>query len=225
MSAAWRQARVKVWFTADLHLGNPTAIGRLGRPFRSVEQMDKAIINRWNERVGIDDVVWVLGGVGAPTLLGQFNGRKYLVAGDRDALFCANSGGVEADREHFTAVVTGSGIRRSGHAVRLPLLGGPLLGHPTVLVSPFPYVADGNAGPFAAPRPPKKGPRTWLLHGDAPWAVDPAGRQVNVSADAWDFAPVGADEVAALIEGFDEDVAERQLAEMTAAAGARETRK
>lgn len=204
----WRQVKTKTWFTADLHLGNPTAIGRLGRPFDSVEQMDKVIVNRWNERVGIDDVVWVLGGVGAPSLLGQLNGRKYLVAGDRDALFCANSGGIEADREHFIAVVTGDGIRRSGRAVRLPLLGGPPFGHPVVLVSHFPYFTDqARHGTYVdyQPSPPKKGPRTWLLHGDADWAVDPTGCQLNVGMDMWDFTPVGADEVAALIQSFTPD--------------------
>lgn len=203
---AWRQVKTKTWFTADLHLGNGMAIARLGRPFQTVGQMDAAITARWNERVAEDDTVWLLGGVGDPALLPKLNGRKYLVAGDRDPVFHTN--GSASSREHFTAVVTGDGIRRSGRAVRLPLLGGPPFGHPVVLVSHFPYVTDETRHhPYVDyhPQPPKKGPRPWLLHGDAAWAIDPTGRQINVSADAWDFAPVSADEVAALIKDFTAD--------------------
>lgn len=205
---AWRQVKTKTWFTADLHLGNPVCVVTLGRPFQTVEQMGNAIISRWNARIAPEDTVWVLGGVGGTALLPRLNGRKYLVAGDRDALFHRNSGGTAADREHFAGVVTGDGIRRSGRAIRLPLLGGPPFGHPVVLASAFPYFTDKTRhGTYVDyhPQPPKKGPRPWLLHGAADWAIDPAGRQINVGMDAWDFTPVGADEVAALIKDFSTD--------------------
>ena len=202
----WRQVKAKTWFTADLHLDNPLSMGSAGRPFRTVEQMNETIVAHWNERVGTEDTVWVLGGVGGPAVLPRLHGRKILIAGDSDALFHANSGGIPEDAEHFSAVVTGSGIqRRTGRAVRVPLLGGPPFGHHVVLVSHFTYREPRSPrGPFAdyQPTPPAKGPRPWLLHGRAEWAVDPAGRQINVGMDAWDFAPVGADEVAALIKDF-----------------------
>jgi calcineurin-like phosphoesterase family protein len=192
---AWCQIKTGTWFTADLHLGNPS-VG-LNRPFRTVEQMNETIIARWNERVAPDDTVWLLGSVGDLSPLPRLNGRKYLVATAPDR--------VPREREHFAGIVTGDGIRRSGRAVRVPLLGGPPFGHPVVLVSPFPYVEAGNAGPLTAPQPPKKGPRPWLLHGAADWAIDPAGHQINVGMDMWDFAPVAADELAALIKDFTPD--------------------
>lgn len=202
---AWRQAPTKTWFTADLHLGHVGAIARYDRPFQILQQMDDAIIRRWNSRVSVEDTVWILGGAGDLDTLARLNGRKYLVAGDDDPAFHGNVFG--HTREPFAGVITGDAIRRTGRAVRLPLLGGPPFGHPVVLVSHFPYFSDENRhGTYVdyQPQPPKKGPRPWLLHGRADWAIDPQGHQINVGMDAWDFTPVGADEVAALIKDFSE---------------------
>ena len=50
-----------VWFTADTHFGHGGALGRFKRPFRSVDEMDEALVARWNERVRHTDEVWHLG--------------------------------------------------------------------------------------------------------------------------------------------------------------------
>src|ERR671929_1176204 len=50
-----------VWFTADTHFGHAGALGRFRRPFASVQDMDEAMIRRWNETVGPEDDVWHLG--------------------------------------------------------------------------------------------------------------------------------------------------------------------
>lgn len=230
---AWRQVKTKTWFSADLHLGHHQIIDYCNRPFATVEQMNETIIARWNERVAPEDTAWLLGDVALGTidetlpLLARLNGRKYLVAGNHDRAFHGYK--VTADRRHtkvelarwadryrteggFAAVVTGEAIARSGHAVRVPLLGGPPFGHPVVLVSHFPYTGEsreGYADRYVDYRPhvPKRGERPWLVCGhvhDA-WAIDAAQRQINVGVDVWDFAPVAADEVAALIESFTPD--------------------
>lgn len=49
------------WFTADLHLGHGNIMRYTGRPFDTVEQMDDRMMANINERVGQDDVLWVLG--------------------------------------------------------------------------------------------------------------------------------------------------------------------
>ena len=50
-----------IWLTADLHLGHGNMIRHAGRPFRSAEEMDEALIGAINDRVGPDDDLWVLG--------------------------------------------------------------------------------------------------------------------------------------------------------------------
>lgn len=233
---AWRQVKTKAWFSADLHLGHAGIIDYCDRPFRDLDEMHEVIITRWNERVSPDDIAWLLGdvAVGGPEevravlpLLARLNGHKYLLAGNHDIPFHGFKG-YHGDGAHggdprqlaewseiyrteagFTAVVTGEAIRRTGHAVRLPLLGGPPFGHPVVLVSHFPYAGESREGyadryPEYRPRPPKRGPRPWVVHGHVhtAWAIDAQARQINVGVDVWDFAPVEAAEIAALIQDF-----------------------
>ena len=49
------------FFSADLHLGHFNIIHYTGRPFSSLEEMNRIIIRRWNERVKCDDIVFVIG--------------------------------------------------------------------------------------------------------------------------------------------------------------------
>ena len=52
---------MKYWFTADTHLGHQNIIKYCNRPFKTLDEMDTAIIRNWNERVDPDDTVLVLG--------------------------------------------------------------------------------------------------------------------------------------------------------------------
>lgn len=51
----------KLWFTSDLHFGHRNVIRFCNRPFADVKEMDEALINNWNEVVGENDIVFVLG--------------------------------------------------------------------------------------------------------------------------------------------------------------------
>lgn len=83
---------------ADLHLGDDTicgggmgAPGASRRPFRDADEMAREIVHRWNEAVQPDDMVYLLGDVGRGghvRTLRNLNGRKHLVAGNRDNI-CA----------------------------------------------------------------------------------------------------------------------------------------
>lgn len=61
------------------------------RPFETVEEMNAALIAKWNGRVSQKDEVYILGDITlndtagyAMNLLRQLNGRKYLVRGNHD---------------------------------------------------------------------------------------------------------------------------------------------
>lgn len=82
-----------VFFTADTHFNHEAIIGHCNRAYRSVAEMNEALVARWNEVVlRENDEVWVLGDFGfvrkdAEDLLAIFwrlRGRKYLVVGNHD---------------------------------------------------------------------------------------------------------------------------------------------
>ena len=51
----------KDYFIADTHFGDSRIIGYENRPFESVQEMDKILIEKWNEIVTVEDTVYVLG--------------------------------------------------------------------------------------------------------------------------------------------------------------------
>lgn len=81
----------KVFFTSDTHFNHKNIIGSCHRPFSSVEEMNKAIIDNWNEKVPTDALVFHLGDFAWGSnmklyedLIGSLNGRIILVKGNHD---------------------------------------------------------------------------------------------------------------------------------------------
>jgi calcineurin-like phosphoesterase family protein len=49
------------YFTSDSHFGHQRIIEYCDRPFKSVEEMNQSIIQRWNSKVGENDTLYFLG--------------------------------------------------------------------------------------------------------------------------------------------------------------------
>ena len=49
------------FYIADMHLGHENVIPYDNRPFRSVNEMNRALIDNWNRKVGKDDDVYIIG--------------------------------------------------------------------------------------------------------------------------------------------------------------------
>jgi calcineurin-like phosphoesterase family protein len=81
---------VTVFFTADTHFGHAAIIRHQNRPFTSVDEMDEALISRWNSCIGRGDTVYHLGdfcfraGKGADSYLARLNGTIHLISGNHD---------------------------------------------------------------------------------------------------------------------------------------------
>lgn len=80
----------KTFYTSDPHYGHARIIDLCARPFANVDDMDNAMIERHNAKVGWDDDVWCLGDFTwhderrASEIFGRLKGRKHLVLGNHD---------------------------------------------------------------------------------------------------------------------------------------------
>ena len=81
---------MNTFFTADTHFSHKNIIKYCDRPFTSVEDMDKTIIDNWNKKVGPRDLVYHLGDFGMgrtqdlKNIKNKLNGRIEFVFGNHD---------------------------------------------------------------------------------------------------------------------------------------------
>jgi len=79
-----------IYYISDLHFGHANVIEFDKRPFANVEEMDRVMIERWNERVRDVDDVYIIGDFcfraphPAEWYLEQLKGRKHLIVGNHD---------------------------------------------------------------------------------------------------------------------------------------------
>lgn len=80
----------KIYYIADCHLFHENVIRFDNRPFKSVDEMNLAIINNWNKRVRNNDKVYILGdfiwknAYIWPEIVKLLNGKKTLIIGNHD---------------------------------------------------------------------------------------------------------------------------------------------
>lgn len=72
----------KVFFTADTHFNSERTLELGRRPFRSVTEMNEAIIHTWNRTVKQKDIVFHLGDFGAASYIRELNGHVFLLYGN-----------------------------------------------------------------------------------------------------------------------------------------------
>ena len=175
---------MRTFFTADLHLGHENIIRYSKRPFSSVREMDRVLIDNWNARVAPGDRVYVLGDFTmgnieyAKRVLKGLNGERYLLVGNHDR--------IKSEAKGYEV-----GFRWTGKELTYQL--GPYL----VDMSHYPYCNDmeelGYEDKFAARRPKDNG--RWLLHGHCHTAWRIKGRQFNVGVDVNNYAPISQEEI------------------------------
>ena len=83
-------SKQRIFFTSDLHFGHQNILKFCKRPWNTTEEMDEALIERWNSVVEENDFVFNLGDFAfAPDrrwkeLLSRLNGRHFLILGNHD---------------------------------------------------------------------------------------------------------------------------------------------
>lgn len=179
------------YYTSDLHIGHANIISYCNRPFDSVDEMNAALIERWNATVGPFDDVWVLGDVAMGRIdetlpmISSLNGVKTLLPGNHDRCWLGHKKRGDWLRRYHEAGFD--------YIIDRDVVEG-FLGKRCVLVSHFPYQGDSHdEDRYEDHRPTDHG--LPLLHGHVhdKWTVK--GRMINVGVDVRGFAPVSEDEL------------------------------
>ncbi len=187
------------WFTSDLHLGHANIIGFCDRPWRSVEEMNEALIERWNARVHATDVVVILGDFVLGNkeqnlpLVRRLQGHKQLLPGNHDNVW---PGGRRNWRDWLAAYadVGIEVIEMLPPQLSLPAT----IGSTPTQLAHFPRFGDSHdQDRYTAWRPTEPG---LLLHGHTHTSIRLAEDHLHVGVDAWDYAPVSEDELVALLD-------------------------
>ena len=115
-----------IYFTADLHLGHKNVVQLCHRPFSTAEEMDEALISRWNDRVGKKDTVYIVGDLlwdkkQVAAYLSRLQGQKILITGNHDAQWLKAPGAAD----FFQQILPYLQLRTEGRSLTLchyPLL-------------------------------------------------------------------------------------------------------
>ena len=187
------------WYTSDLHFGHSKLSIKGYRLFDSVPDMHEALIAGWNDVVGDEDEVWVLGDFAVPAteeniaLGARLSGRKILVPGNHDRCFI--------DHESRPWKRIGCQVPYTRLAEFVEIIDNPAphrIAGEDVAISHFPYTADHkDYTRYPEYRPKDVG--GWLAHGHLHEMWLQQGKQINVGVDAWAFSPVHYDQMAELI--------------------------
>lgn len=117
-----RGLEVLKFYISDLHFGHKNIIGYDNRPFFTVDEMDKTLIQNWNNRVTNSDTVYILGDVSwynrkqENEILHQLNGEKVLILGNHDTP-PRNDSEINSWRDYLTVIDRGESVVLSHYPI------------------------------------------------------------------------------------------------------------
>jgi len=209
---------MNTFFTSDHHLGHANIIrfeplnrvDERGVMFESVNQMDEFLIERWNEVVGLDDLVYHLGDASYKretlrAVLPRLNGRKILICGNHDPYFermvsgdrskiklaeqRAKEDGFESIHAELEIEVEGIGRVKLNHYPYSPLKEG-----------------DELFARYLNLRPIPTGEKV-LIHGHvhSQWFSKEHGKRlmINVGVDTWRLRPLSAADMIGVLRAYE----------------------
>lgn len=119
-----------VYFTADTHFGHINILKYQNRPFDDIYHMDQVLIQRWNDVVSENDIIYHLGDFALPyqadnthwrkyqRYFEQLNGELIIIKGNHDRYlykeinngkFCTKSGEIYFHNEFYLKLKTNDG--------------------------------------------------------------------------------------------------------------------
>lgn len=180
-----------IFFSSDHHFFHKNIIKYENRPFGSVEEMNRVMIENWNSVVKPEDIVYYLGDFAfcskqwIAKLLSQLNGKKILIKGNHDK-------GTSWYKENgFESVHDTLEIKIGKHKV---------------LLSHYPYKPSEAELKnitydirYLDRRPINRG--QWLIHGHVHGSWKIRGNMICVAVENWNYTPVSIEKLQEIIEG------------------------
>lgn len=179
-----------VYFTADHHFGHENVIEYCNRPFANIAEMNTALIDRWNEVIPEDGIVFHLGdfclGKDAAKFMRQLNGiiyvlrlpwhhdKRWLKTNTVVGKLYYDPTNLQRTLAEFVSPLT---------IVRCREL------EITITLSHYP-LQEWEKSHYGA----------WHLHGHSHGNLDHKKRRVDVGVDVWDYAPVSFKQVKFFME-------------------------
>lgn len=172
-----------IWFTSDHHWGHPNIIRFSGRPFADVEEMNEALIARWNQVVGERDTVYHLGDIflmpaeAARRVRDRLHGRICLIRGNHDKTAESLKAGFEWIKDYYELKVDDpeatEGVRR-------------------IVLCHYAFRVWNRSHHGA-----------WHLYGHSHGSLpdDPNGLSFDVGVDCHDYAPISYARVKEIMAG------------------------
>lgn len=162
----------KIFFTADHHFNHKNIIKFTNRPFGNLYEMNKILIERWNEKVKDDDIVYHVGDFffgseyQARKILEKLNGKIHLIWGNHEKATLKNEWRFESIEGTKIIKVPDEDTNRKTQVI--------VLSHCAYLVW-FSSHYD-----------------SWNLHGHSHGNLEERQgfKQCDVGVDCWDFYPV-----------------------------------
>jgi len=153
---------MKIFVTADLHLGHDNIRRHCKRPFDSVFEMDAALTANWNNVVSRHDLVYVVGDFAwrdPSKYLSRLQGKKILISGNHDRRS-------EEHLRNFTEV----------HDLLIRKIDGRKVVFCHYCMTSWPGSGRG----------------AWHLYGHSHGVIreSPTGPRCDVGVDVWDYSPV-----------------------------------
>ncbi len=159
-----------IWFSSDLHLSHFNIIKYCNRPFRTIAEMNDAIIANFNKSIQPSDSIYILGDFSmggkvdyVSSLFTRINGKKHFIFGNHD-----NQKVIKAlcELNVIDSCQDTLGITINGQYIWL---------------SHFPHRSWDQSC---------KG--SWHLYGHVHGRLDaqPYGLSLDVGVDSWGFCPV-----------------------------------
>lgn len=188
-----------IYFTSDNHFWHTNVIKYCARPYASVEEMNEALIENWNNTVGPNDTIYCLGDFSlairpVETITQRLNGIKYLVPGNHD--WCHSYNRKSKSEEKRLQLV--EKYTQLGWIVLPEQATLDIEGIGTVKMCHHPYhVTHDYDDKYSKWRPENDG--SWLLCGHVHESWLKVDKMINVGVDVWQMKPVSIDEIRKII--------------------------
>lgn len=193
---------MNIHFTSDHHWYHDNILKFTKRGFSSLEEMHEEYIKRWNKKVMVGDITYILGDnvwntIGMnkyKELMDKLNGQKILIEGNHDRVKA-----LSANKLGLTTILQTCVIK---------------IGKNNIILSHYPYrygfwkslytniknfLKSGYWPPSSRFKNNPRDTGMWLLHGHTHSQEKVQGKQIHVGVDAWDGYPVSTQQILDII--------------------------